>query len=72
MKFTRVYFFSGTNKKDGDSDFLDGYKAENGLFIKITQSFDGACQWYEIGEKSFATLKAAKKYVESFDTVAAV
>ena len=65
MKFERVYCYSRTNKKSCEDDFLIGYKAENGKYIKINFSIDNqSFQWYTVDGKSYTTLKAAKEACE--------
>lgn len=62
MKFTRVYMFGGTNGKDDPTDYIIGYKGDNGKYIdKRTSAFDSQV-WYECDGIMFDTLAEAKKY----------
>ncbi len=65
MKFKKVYLFGGTNGKTDDTDYIIGYKAENGKYIEIVELIDGSYHWYKVDNKEFFTLKSAKSFVES-------
>ena len=63
MKYKRIWFFGGTSKSNKTpTDWIDGYKADNGTYIKACGF--GNHIWYEIGKKGFNTLKEAKAYCE--------
>lgn len=65
MKFKRVYLIGGEAGKDDNTDYVVGYRAENGMYIEIKELVDNTYRWYMVGGKEFGTLKAAKEYCES-------
>lgn len=66
MKFNRVYMFGGENGKDDPTDYIIGYKCENGKYIdKRTSALDSQV-WYMCDDLMFDTLKEAKEYAERF------
>ena len=65
MKFTRVYLIGGEAGKDDDTDYVVGYRAENGMYIEIKELVDNTYRWYMVGGKEFGTLKDAKAYCEA-------
>ena len=60
MKFTRIYLIGGTNGKANNTDYVIGYKAENGKVIIIRELINSSFRWYEVDGKSYETLKQAK------------
>lgn len=64
MKYTKIYL-SGGNKKEYDTDFIIGYIAENGVTIEKKFLINSTYEWYQVGNRSFNTLKEAKRYVEN-------
>lgn len=55
--------FGGETGKDDPTDYIIGYKCENGKYIdKRTSALDGQV-WYECDSLLFDTLKEAKAYV---------
>ena len=82
MKFERIYMTSHTNKKADSTDYVDYYKAENGMVIQIVEPLNMSGRWYKVfanedemnkfypfGEhfhRCFQTLKNAKEFVERF------
>lgn len=62
MKFQRVYMFGGTSGKDDPTDYIVGYKGENGRYIdKRTSALDSQV-WYECEGHFFWTLAEAKAF----------
>ena len=80
MKFERIYMGSGTNKKADSTDYVNYYKAENGMVIQIVELINSTIRFYKVfkdedemnkfyplGEHyhwCFQTLKGAKEFIE--------
>lgn len=66
MKYKRVYLIGGTNGKDDHTDYVIGYKAEDGSYIEkrwCGLSVNSA-MWYAVDGHEFLTLREAKSYCE--------
>ena len=79
MKFERIYMGSHTNKKADSTDYVDYYKAENGMIIQVIEFLNTGGKFYKVfdderdmntyypfGDKMhwcFERLKDAKDYV---------
>jgi hypothetical protein len=72
MKFKRVYLIGGIAGKDDPTDYVVGYKAENGLYIEIENKNFESLRWYAVefnGVKhEYDTLAEAKAFCESVIT----
>ena len=65
MKFTKDYMIGGLKGKDDSTDYIVGYKAENGMYIEIKELIDNTYRWYKVNDgKEFQYLKDAKAYCE--------
>ena len=87
MKFTRVYM-SGETKKADNTDYIDYYKAENGMIIQIIEPLNMSGRWYKVfvdeddmrkfyplGEnfhRCFQTLQSAKEFVSRYTKITEV
>ena len=60
MKFKRIYMVGGENGKADPTDYVVGYKAENGKRIEIMSLLNTPGRWYEVNGRHYFTLKDAK------------
>ena len=79
MKFEKIYMQSGTNKKADNTDYVDYYKAENGMIIQPIEFLNSSAKFYKVFDNidernihypfggsyhwCFQTLRDAKDYV---------
>lgn len=48
MKFERIYMQSGTNKKADSTDYVDYYRAENGVVIQVVELLNSRDRLYKV------------------------
>lgn len=65
-KFTKVYMFGGENGKDDPTDYIVGYKCENGKYIDKVEQLNSSEYVYECDGWAFGTLKEAKAYASRY------
>lgn len=63
IKFQAVYM-SGETRKADSTDYIDYYRAENGMIIEIVDVINTACRFYRVYLSE--SDKAAKNVLESF------
>ena len=74
MKFERIYMQSGTNKKADNTDYVDYYRAENGVVIQIVEMLNMPGKVYRVfnneGEMRQKPNPFVEKYHPCFSTLA--
>lgn len=64
MRYTRIYMEGGENGKADPTDYVIGYRAENGKKIEVVSLINTSAKWYKVDGWSYDTLKEAKKHIE--------